>query len=66
MKKLIIFKMLYKAWLYLFDAQGARFKRGKKRSRFYTIGMDLIWPVLYNRTTLDERHQIYDELNAGK
>ena len=66
MKKLIMFKTLYKAWLYLFDAQGARFKRGKKRSRLYTIGMDLIWMVLYNRTTLDERHQIYDELNTGK
>lgn len=59
-------KTLYKAWLYLFDAQGARFKRGKKRSRFYTLGMNLVWSVLYNRTTLDERHQIYDELNAGK
>ena len=59
-------KTLYKVWLYLFDAQGARFKRGKSRSRFYTLGMNIVFPILYNRTTLDERHYIYDDLNAGR
>jgi hypothetical protein len=58
-------KLLYRIWLFAFDMWGKRDKKGKRAGIWIKI-MDKVWPIIYNRTTLEERWEIYYQLTPKK
>lgn len=58
-------KQLYRLYLFAFDSWGKRLKNGKRAGIWKTI-MDDVWADIYDRTDIDERWKIYQELNPKK
>jgi hypothetical protein len=58
-------KQLYRLYLFAFDMWGKRIKKGK-RAGIWKILMDDVWADIYDRTDIDERWKIYNELNPKK
>lgn len=58
-------KQLYRLYLFAFDSWGKRLNKGKRAGIWKTI-MDMVWPIIYNRTTLEERWEIYYQLTPKK
>ena len=58
-------KQLYRFYLFAFDSWGKRLNNGKRAGIWIKI-MDKVWPIIYNRTTLEERWEIYYQLTPKK
>ena len=54
-------KQLYRLYLFAFDSWGKRFNKG-----IWETMMNMVWPIIYNRTTLEERWEIYYQLTPKK
>lgn len=54
-------KQLYRLYLFAFDSWGKRLNKW-----IWKMMMDMVWPIIYNRTTLEERWAIYYQLTPKK
>lgn len=54
-------KQLYRLYLFAFDSWGKRLNKW-----IWKTIMDMVWMIIYNRTTLEERWAIYYQLTPKK